>query len=187
LSGTIQTEGVAVDYGCSAFASQDATNANVAINSDFNLVLGDREGNAETYDFNEVSFISTSSEEATSIESNSDSYSGLDTLKNSTVSINNYDLIFTGTLESANALRRLSLEDGDKISMDLLTYKNGTSSYKQYNCTLNGVSSPTYRLTCDTSSNPINTSVANLHLSTGKSDDGTMLTIEMKDWSNNST
>ena len=187
LSGTIQTEGVAVDYGCSAFASHDATNANVAINSDFNLVLGDRDGNAETYDFNEISFTSTSSEEATGIESNSDSYSGLDTLKNSTVSINNYDLIFTGTLESANALRRLSLEDGDKISMDLLTYKNGTSSYKQYNCTLNGVSSPTYRLTCDTSSNPINTSVANLHLSTGKSDDGTMLTIEMKDWSNNST
>ena len=187
LAGTIPSEGAAVDYSCSATSSQDASNANVAINSDFNLVFGDSQGNVESYDFNDVSFTSTSSDEATNIESSSYSYTGIDTLKNTTVSINNYDLIFTGKLNSANALRRLSLNDGDKIVMDLKTNKDGDISYTEYNCSLNEVSSPTYGLTCNTSSNPINTSVEDLHLSTGTSSDGTLLTIEMKDWSSNST
>ena len=43
------------------------------------------------------------------------------------------------------------------------------------------------QLQCDTTSNPINTTIENLHLSNGISDDGTFFTIEMLNWKTNKT
>ena len=43
------------------------------------------------------------------------------------------------------------------------------------------------QLQCDTTSNPINTTIEDLHLSNGQSDDGTFFTIEMLNWQANKT
>ena len=68
--------------------------------------------------------------------------------------------------------------------MNLLD-KDGT--VKKYDCLINGVSSSTSELNCNTSSNPIATTVSKLHLSSGNSSDGSLLTLEMSDYDTNST
>ena len=107
------------------------------------------------------------------------------TLKNPIVSIEKPILKFTGTLEqSRRRLRKLALTDGQTITMNLLD-KDGT--VKKYDCLINGVSSSTSELNCNTSSNPIATTVSKLHLSSGNSSDGSLLTLEMNGFDTNST
>ena len=190
LEGNITSEGEVVDYSCSANKEEDASIAEVELNTDFDLILAERNGSYESYDFDNVSFTGNSSEEARSIQSYSESYNGeTDTLTNVIATIDGYILILTGELASSfsSTLRRLSLKEGDIIEMNLKTKVNGTDKIYKYNCTLNEVSPPTFNLTCDTSKNPIDTNAENLHLSTGRSGNGTLLTIKLKDWKGNTT
>ena len=53
--------------------------------------------------------------------------------------------------------------------MELNNKENGQETISKYDCTLISVSASSYELNCDTSSNPINTDVKQLHLSSGKS------------------
>ena len=110
-----------MDYNCSANTAQDVSNAEVALNTDFDLILAERNGSYESYDFDEVSFTGNSSEEARSIQSYSETYNGeTDTLTNVIATIEDYILILTGELASSSSnLRRLSLKKGDVIEMNL--------------------------------------------------------------------
>ena len=63
LEGTIPKEGEVVDNICSANSAKDSSNANVTINTDFDLILEERNGSYESYDFDDISFIGNSSEE----------------------------------------------------------------------------------------------------------------------------
>ena len=63
---------------------------------------------------------------------------------------------------------------------------DGTS--EAYDCTINGVTDgSSSELVCDTSDNPIKTTVGDLHLSSGSDTDGDQLLIEMNNPDSNST
>ena len=70
--------------------------------------------------------------------------------------------------------------------MNFKTKKNNQDVTLPYNCDFYQ-SNNNAELQCDTASNPINTTIENLHLSNGQSDDGTFFTIEMLNWQTNRT
>ena len=71
--------------------------------------------------------------------------------------------------------------------MDLKINSIGKSGIEKYKCIYSKISSNMGELFCDTSGNPINTTVEDLHLSTGNSSDSTFILVKMKDGLNNKT
>ena len=188
-AGLTINDGVNINYYCSANSAKDAKNAKIELNTDLDLALADKEGNKiDSLDFNEINFNGNASNEAKDIKENKEKLNGeSQILKDTTVSKDNYIFKLFGTLTSSNSLRLLELHNKDKITMELNNKENGQETISKYDCTLNSVSAPSYELNCDTSSNPINTDVKQLHLSSGKSTDGTLLTVEMRNGLTNST
>ncbi len=72
------------------------------------------------------------------------------------------------------------------VSMNLKTRNNNQDVTLTYNCDFIQIINNA-QLQCDTASNPINTTIEDLHLSNGQSDDGTFFTIEMLNWQTNKT
>ena len=70
--------------------------------------------------------------------------------------------------------------------MNFKTKKNNQDVTLPYNCDFYQ-SNNNAELQCDAASNPINTTIEDLHLSNGQSDDGTFFTIEMLNWKTNKT
>ena len=188
-AGTTPTNGENVNYECTANATGNANNAKIQLNTDYDLIMEDADGNdMGSLSFDEISFNGNATEEGDDIGSNKDVIDSHSTLKNVVASFNKYILKLSGTLvQSRRLLRRLALTEGQKVEMNLNTNENGQDVIMPYECTIEGVSSYPTALNCDTSDNPINTNVDKLHLSTGKSSDGTLLTVEMKNWQNNGT
>ena len=165
-AGKTVNEGVNINYKCSANSTKDAKNAKIELNTDLDLSLADKEGNKNSLDFNEINFIGNASNEAKDIKENKEILNGdSQILKDTTVSKDNYILKLFGTLTYSNSLRLLDLHNKDKITMELNNKENGQETISKYDCTLNSISEPSYELNCDTSSNPINTDVKQLHLS----------------------
>ena len=174
-AGLTINDGVNINYYCSANSAKDAKNAKIELNTDLDLALVDKEGKIDSIDFNEINFNGNASNEAKDIKENKEILNGeSQILKDTTVSKDNYILKLFGTLTSSNSLRLLELHNKDKITMELNNKENGQETISKYDCTLNSVSAPSYELNCDTSSNPINTDVKQLHLSSGKSTDPLM-------------
>ena len=187
LYGKSTTNGKSVNYYCTANPTRSDRISKVQLNTDFNLALADINGDVSTLDFNSVSFNGIASDEATNIQSNTAELSGMTTISEAIAAIQNYYLAISGTLdESSRRLRRLALRDGETVTMDLKTISNGYYITNKYDCIFSRISTNTGGLLCDTSGNPINTNVENLHLSTGNSSD-TLITVKMKNWSGNNT
>ena len=185
LAGTIQPNGINVNYECSANASKVDSISNIQLNTDVSMTLVSNNGTIEeSIGFNEISFNGNASEEAKNIQENDEEIKTQAYLKNTNATIEEYILIFTGKYqeESLSRLRRLSISNGQIIPMKLMTKVNNINDTITYNCTFNHLSDNNAELDCDTSKCPINTNVENLHLSNGISDDGTFLTIEMDNW-----
>jgi hypothetical protein len=66
-----------------------------------------------------------------------------------------------------------------------MTINDNDNVAKTYDCSFTK-GSPS-ELKCDTSRDPITTSAEKIHLSTGNSTDGTLLTVEMQDYDTNTT
>ena len=144
----------------------------------------------ETIDFDKVSFNGNSSNESKNIQEYEETIINQAYLMDTNVSIEKHILKFSGIYyvdESFIRLRRLALSDGETLSMNFKTKRNNQDVTIAYNCEFYQSNNNAYiaDLECDTSKNPINTNVENLHLSNGISSDGTLLTIEMNDWQNN--
>ena len=141
------------------------------------MTMVNSDGSTESLSFDEVNFNGDSATESVSLQTNTQEVKSIYTLQDCYVSVNRYILTITGELVSSRRLlRNLALADGSELAMTLLD-DDGNS--KKYDCTLNAVSSPTYSLNCDTSSDPIETTSENLHLSAGNSNGGDLLTVEM--------
>ena len=85
-------------------------------------------------------------------------------------------MILSGELKnSRRRFRNLDLGSTDTITM---TINDNDNVAKTYDCSFTK-GSPS-ELKCDTSSDPITTSAEKIHLSTGNSTDGTLLTVEIK-------
>ena len=191
LAETIQNDGVNVNYDCSANATRYETISNIQLNTDANIVFAFKNGTIdETIDFDKVSFNGNASNESKNIQEYEEPIINQAYLMDTNVSIEKYILKFTGIYyvnESFIRLRRLALREGETISMNFKTKRNNQDVTIAYNCEFyqSNNDNDNADLECDTSKNPINTNVENLHLSNGISDDGILLTIEMNDWQNN--
>ena len=188
MVGETLSDGKYVDYNCEAKPYGDISKAKVQLNTDIDLVMEDANGKSiGSLSFNNINFNGNTTEEAKNIQSSTDSIQFFYTLKNAVASFNRYTLKLSGLLvKSTRLLRRLALAEGQTLDMNLMTNEDGKDITIPYKCTINGISSSTTVLNCDTSENEIKTTVENLHLSVGGTSD-TLLLVEMDNWKNNRT
>ena len=171
------TNGATVNYKCEANATGDATNAQIAINTDFDMVLKDKNGTVETIGFDKINFNGNSASEAENIQNSVEKLTGFATLKNTKAETSGYILKLTGQLvhNSQSSLRILTIKAGDKITLGI---PNNEDVATNYPCTTEGSTSQ-FVLNCNTESKPLTTSPKNLHLTSGNSTDKTYLSVEM--------
>ena len=182
LVGTIPPEDnpANVDYDCNATALQDGTIANVTLNTDINMQISKVQDGKEVYDsldFTEVNFNGNSSQESQNLQQNTKVVSKAVSLKNTEASVEKTTLKLTGEFDPSN-----TLSTGTTVPLTILTEKNGENTNIKYECTVKQTSPG--ELDCDTSSNPLKTTVQNLHLSAGTTSDNTLVTVYMKDSTN---
>ena len=179
-------DGANVNYICEANATKgDVTTANFTLNTDVPLAMVNANGTMESLDFTEVNFNGDSAETASSLQENVIEMSQDSSyyLKESIAYIDKYILILSGRLSNSRLLRRLALNEGT-ITMNL---SNTDGSTNEYECYISGDSSDSKNLTCDTQSNPLRSTVRDLHLSSGTNDDKQTLFIEMKNATGNAS
>ena len=163
-----------INYNCEAEATQDPTGANVTLNTDYDLMFYDKNGDPMgTIPFTQVSMNGNASQEAANLQDNSKVASKFGTLKSSSAEGGSSTLTIKGTPEPTNILDGVS-----KIKMDLM---DNNKAVKQYDCDVSKESSQQV-LACDASSQQISTNSENLHLSTGLAEkEKVLLTVEMAD------
>ena len=169
-----ETETGNFNYNCEAEATQDPTGANVTLNTDYDLMFYDKNGELqESVSFTKVSMNGNASQEAANLQDNTKGASKFGTLKSSSAEGGSSTLTIKGTPEPTNILDGVS-----KIKMDLM---DNNKAVKQYDCDVSTESSQKV-LACDASSQQISTSSENLHLSTGLAEkEEVLLTVEMAD------
>ena len=162
------------NYNCEAEATQDPTGANVTLNTDYDLMFYDKNGDPMgTIPFTQVSMNGNASQEAANLQDNTKEASKFGTLKSSSAEGGSSTLTIKGTADDPDILNGVS-----KIKMDLM---DNNKAVKQYDCDVSTESSQQV-LACDASSQQISTNSENLHLSTGLAEtEKVLLTVEMAD------
>lgn len=172
-----------MDYDCNANALQDDTIANVTLNTDINMQLSKVENGKEVYDsldFAGINFNGNASQESQNLQENQKPISSTVSLKNAEASVDKTTLKLIGTFDPSNKLKAR-----DTVPLSILTEKDGKNVNIEYECTVKQISPG--ELDCETSSNPLKTTVKQLHLSTGTTSDNTLVTVYMKDFNTSDT
>ena len=181
-----EEEGQNVDFNCEANATLgDASTASYSLNTDIPLTLVNADGKTETLGFDDVNFNGDTGDAATNIEEGSVAQiKEVITIKEAEAFFEGYIFKIIGNCSKSRRLRNL-LEEGGQVDMD---FKNEEDAVKKYQCTINGTTeNENSELSCDTSSDPLITNVGKVHLSSGSSTDGTLVSIEMNNPDANST
>ena len=179
-------EGQNVNFDCEANATLgDASTASYSLNTDIPLTLVNADGKTETLGFDDVNFNGDTGDAATNIEEGSVAeIKEVITIKEAEAFFEGYIFKIIGKCSKSRRLRNL-LEEGGQVEMD---FKNEEDAVKKYQCTINGTTEKeNTELSCDTSSYPLRTNVGKVHLSSGSSTDGTLISIEMNNSDANST
>ena len=179
-------EGQNVNFDCEANATLgDASTASYSLNTDIPLTLVNADGKTETLGFDDVNFNGDTGDAATNIEEGSVAeIKEVITIKEAEAFFEGYIFKIFGKCSKSRRLRNL-LEEGGQVEMD---FKNEEDAVKKYQCTINGTTEKeNTELSCDTSSYPLRTNVGKVHLSSGSSTDGTLVSIEMNNPDANST
>ena len=179
-------EGQNVNFDCEANATLgDASTASYSLNTDIPLTLVNADGKTETIGFDDVNFNGDTGDAATNIEEGSVAeIKDVITIKEAEAFFEGYIFKIFGKCSKSRRLRNL-LEEGGQVEMD---FKNEEDTVKKYQCTINGTTeNEKSELSCDTSSDPLYTNVGKVHLSSGSSTDGTLVSIEMNNPDANST
>ena len=177
LSGKTAANGINVNFDCTANSTKDVRNANVTLNTDVPMTLVNDDGTSEPLDFSNVNFNGNAATESASIQQNTkeidpnfeEAY-----LKDTTFDWSGTILVLKGTLDTTTPAltRRLTVQAGDKFTM----YWDNN-----YDCELKQ-ESPYHTLNCETSSNPLSTTVQGIHLTSGANNAGNkVLNIKMRD------
>ena len=175
-----------VNFNCEANATLgDASTASYSLNTDIPLTLVNADGKTETLGFDDVNFNGDTGDAATNIEEGSVAeIKDVITIKKAEAFFEGYIFKINGKCSKSRRLRNL-LEEGGQVDMD---FKNEEDEVKKYQCTINGTTeNENSELSCDTSSDPLRTYVGKVHLSSGSSKDGTLVSIEMNNPDSNST
>ena len=176
-----------VNFDCEANATLgDASTASYSLNTDIPLTLVNADGKTETLGFDDVNFNGDTGDAATNIEEGSvPEIKAVITIKEAEAFFEGYIFKIFGKCSKSRRLRNL-LEEGGQVDMD---FKNEEDTVQKYQCTIKGITTENENseLSCDTSSFPLRTNVGKVHLSSGSSTDGTLISIEMNNSDANST
>jgi len=184
LSGKTAADGINVNFDCTANSTKDVRNANVTLNTDVPMTLVKDDGSTESLGFDQVNFNGNAAAESASIQKNTqvidpnfeEAY-----LKDTIFEWSGTTLVLKGTLDTSTPTltRRLTVQAGDKFTM----YWDG----EYPDCELKQ-ESPYHTLNCETSSNPLSTTVQGIHLTSGANDAGNkILNIKMLNGETNSS
>ena len=173
-------EGKNINYNCEAEGTKgDVSTANFTLNTDVPITMVNADGQTESLGFENINFNGDTAEASSSLQGNTDIISGEATLKDSSASFEKYIIKITGKLdESGRLLRSLTIGATDTIKMNI---PDKDDEIKTYDCTFTKSSS---ELSCDTSEDPLYTTVGKVHQASGKSSDKTLFTVEMKGYEN---
>ena len=182
-----EEEGQNVNFDCEANATLgDASTASYSLNTDIPLTLVNADGNTKTLNFSNVNFNGDTGDAATNIEEGSVAeIKDVITIKEAEAFFEGYIFKIIGKCSKSRRLRNL-LSEGGQVEMD---FKNEEDEVKKYQCTINGITTENENseLSCNTASDPLRTNVGKVHLSSGSSTDGTLVSIEMNNSDSNST
>ena len=173
--------GEIIDYDCNAKVDQNANLEKVYLDKEIPLTVVNNNGAKESINFNEVNFNGDANEESTNIleSKNLNKTGSLDSSEvESPVQINYFRIYGT---PNPNDL----LTKGEVFNVTFLNNSNGVGIPIIYQCNVIQVESK-WGIECDTKNKPINTTIKDLHLSTG-SNSNKLLVIQMKNWENNNT
>jgi len=173
--------GEIIDYDCKATVDENANLEKVYLDKENPLTVVSNNGTEESIDFTEVSFNGDANEESYNIQE-SKNLSKTGSLDNSEVETPvqiNYFRIYGAP--NPNDL----LTKGEAFNMTFLNNSDGVGISTIYKCNVIQVASK-WGIECDTKNNAINTTIKDLHLSTG-SNSNKLLVIQMKNWENNNT
>lgn len=173
--------GEIIDYDCNAKVDQNANLEKVYLDKESPLTVVNNNGAKESINFNEVNFNGDANEESTNIleSKNLNKTGSLDSSEvESPVQINYFRIYGT---PNPNDL----LTKGEAFNVTFLNNSNGVGIDIIYQCNVIQVASK-WGIECDTKNKPINTTIKDLHLSTG-SNSNKLLVIQMKNWENNNT
>ena len=173
--------GEIIDYDCKATVDENANLEKVYLDKENPLTVVSNNGAEESIDFTEVSFNGDANEESYNIQE-SKNLSKTGSLDNSEVETPvqiNYFRIYGAP--NPNDL----LTKGEAFNMTFLNNSDGVGISTIYKCNVIQVASK-WGIECDTKNNKINTTIKDLHLSTG-SNSNKLLVIQMKNWENNNT
>ena len=173
--------GEIIDYDCNAMVDQNANLEKVYLDKEIPLTVVNNNGTKESINFNDVNFNGDANEESTNIleSKNLNKTGSLDSSEvESPVQIN-YLRIY-GTPNPNDLLTK-----GEVFNVTFLNNSNGVGIPIIYQCNVIQVESK-WGIECDTKNKPINTTIKDLHLSTG-SNSNKLLVIQMNNWENNNT
>ena len=173
--------GEIIDYDCNAKVDQNANLEKVYLDKEIPLTVVNNNGAKESINFNEVNFNGDANEESTNIleSKNLNKTGSLDSSEvESPVQINYFRIY--GTPNPKDLLTK-----GEAFNVTFLNNSNGVGIDIIYQCNVIQVASK-WGIECDTKNKPINTTIKDLHLSTG-SNSNKLLVIQMKNWENNNT
>ena len=172
------------DYTCQATPNRNLEIKNVSINTDIPMIFVGID-NTESIDFRYINFNGNSSKESQNLNEIRNITNKVE-LKKAQIFIVNRNYFQIGGVLNNNE----TIKDNETFEM---VFTNNTKDEKKlckYNCTasikLDGV---TTVLTCDTEKYSINTTLKDIHLSTGISmkNNNNLITLKMKNWNNSDT
>ena len=180
-AGQVAESGRNVNYNCSAETDKiNATNANITLNTDVYMKLMNKNGTNETVGFDEINFKGNSSEQASSLQEVGDT-------KKEEVEIIDVELANQGKESfqlKGTAYPTNILNYGDQIPFTISSYDGVVATTKDITCTVTSTDKSSGETTLDCSGE-VNTTMSDLHLSSGSTSNYTA-TLIVKNWNTNS-
>ena len=172
--------GVILNYTCIAEPNKEIDKiVNVSINSDIPMIFGNNIGGYEILNYTDINFNGDSKEESSNLNQIKNITKKVELKKSQIVSI------------SRNYLKIQGLdEEGIMKNDDIykMKFRNKIEDYDdkfiEYNCIVSKNFDTTTELICDTTKNPMSTTLQDIHLSSGyyTNNDKILLIIKMKNW-----
>ena len=181
LAGQMADSGKKVDYNCRAETEKiNATISNITLNTDVDMRVVNKNGTTETVNFEEVNFKGNSSEQASSlqeVEETNQKEVDLEDVELAKQGKNSFQL--KGKAQTPNVLK-----NGDQIPFKISSYDGENATIKDITCSVTSTDESSGETILDCSGE-VNTTMSDLHLSSGSTSNYTA-TLNVKDWENNS-
>jgi hypothetical protein len=181
LAGQMTDGGKKVDYNCRAQTEKiNATISNITLNTDVDMRVVNQNGTTETVNFVEVNFKGNSSEQASSLQEVGETNPievNLEDVELAKQGKNSFQL--KGKANPANVLKY-----GHQIPFKISSYDGDVATTKDITCSVTSTDESSGETILDCSGE-VNTTMSDLHLSSGSTSDYTA-TLNVKDWENNS-